>query len=272
MSEFLKEIKQVFLFFSILFLLGCQSEEVKQSISESDAEIASDSSAQSAADTTVKSFEREFPRLTSKNAEAFLRSYFKENSERKIKLTTRLGVLKFRLYDDTPVHSANFLMLVKREYFNDTEFTRVVENFVVQGGNNDKEQEDIKRLLIGSYELEPEFNQQHLHKKGALAMARRYEENPDKRSSGYNFYFVKGQKFTEPQLLAIERDNEMQIPEWKRQVYRTLGGAPHLDGEHTVFGEIYEGLDVLEKMSLVETDASDWPLKPLIMKMEVIED
>ena len=64
----------------------------------------------------------------------------------------------------------------------------------------------------------------------------------------------------------------MQIPEWKRQIYRSIGGAPHLDGEHTVFGEIYEGLDVLEKMSLEKTDASDWPMTPLIMKMEVIEE
>ena len=272
MSEFLWETKQYLLFFSILFLLGCQSEEAKQTISESDVNIAPDSAAQTTTDTITQTFEREFPRLTSKNAEAFLRSYFKENSERKIKLTTRLGVLKFRLYEDTPVHSANFLMLVKRDYFNDTEFTRVVKNFVVQGGNNDKEQEDIKRLLIGSYELDPEFIPEHIHKKGSLAMARRYEENPDKLSSGYNFYFVQGQKFTEPQLLAIERDNEMQIPEWKRRIYRTIGGAPHLDDEHTVFGEIYEGLDVLEKMSLVKTDASDWPMEPLVMKMEVIEE
>lgn len=268
----LAELNWSFLFFSLFFLLGCQSEEAKHAVSKVNAEDDIDSSAVVITDTTTQKFEREFPRLTSKNAEAFLRAYFKENPERKIKLTTRLGVIKFKLFEDTPVHSANFLMLVKRDYFNDTEFTRVVKNFVVQGGNNDKEQEDIKRLLIGSYELDPEFNPEHLHKKGALAMARRYEENPDKRSSAYNFYFVQGQKFTEPQLLAIERDNEMTIPEWKRQIYRTVGGAPHLDGEHTVFGEIYEGLDVLEKMSLVKTDASDWPLQPLIMKMEVIEE
>src|SRR5690606_39239583 len=144
MSRYLLELKWSFLFFSILFLFGCQSEESKHVVAENREEIIRDSSEFHLPDTTNENLKRECPRLTSKNAEDFLRSYFKENSERKIKLTTRLGVLKFRLFEDTPVHSANFLMLVKRNYFNDTEFTRVVKNFVVQGGNNDKQQEDLK--------------------------------------------------------------------------------------------------------------------------------
>jgi peptidyl-prolyl cis-trans isomerase B (cyclophilin B) len=210
--------------------------------------------------------------LNSDNAEAFLREYFKKNSERKIKLTTRLGEIKFRLYEDTPVHSANFLMLVKRDYFNNTEFTRVVENFVVQGGNNDKESEEIKRLLIGTYKLDPEFRKNHFHKRGALAMARSYKNNPEMKSSAYNFYFVQGQTYNEPQLLSIEREEDITIPANERQVYKTTGGTPHLDNKHTIFGEIYEGFDVLEAMSKVKTDGNQWPKKPLVMQAEVIEE
>ncbi len=212
-----------------------------------------------------------FNLLNQENYAAYLRDYFIENTERRFKLTTRIGTIKVRLYEDTPLHTANFIMLIKREYFNNTEFTRVAKNFVVQGGNNDNELEEIKRILIGSYEIEPELNEAHMHTKGVLAMARRYTENPDKLSSSYDFYFVQGQVFNEPQLLGIERENEIVIPEWKRKIYRDLGGAPHLDGEHTVFGEIYEGLDVLEKMSNVPTDESDWPLQPLIIEVELID-
>lgn len=260
----------VFLVFPILILHACSVEEPEQALSEKENAIATDTLETSPVDSSVTLSKREFPILSSENAVEFMLQYFEDNPERKIKLTTKMGVIKFRLFDDTPIHTANFLMLVKREYYNNTEFTRILKNFVVQGGNNDKEEEDIKRILIGRYELPPEIKPEHLHKKGALAMARRYTENPDKHSSAYNFYFVQGQTFNEPQFMAMERDNEIEIPEWKRKVYRTTGGAAHLDGEHTVFGEIYEGLDVLEKMSLVETDQSDWPLEPLVMQMEVI--
>jgi len=209
--------------------------------------------------------------LNQENHEGYLLNYFQENTNRKISLTTRMGTIKIRLFDETPLHTANFLMLTERDYFDNTEFTRVVENFVVQGGNNDKEEEEIKRLLIGNYEMEPEMKEQYLHKKGALAMARRYEENPEMLSSAYNFYIVHGQTFNEPQLLALERDHEMNIPSWKRDIYKTVGGAPHLDGKHTVFGQVYEGFDVLDKMAAVKTDKSDWPLKPLVMEVDIID-
>ena len=209
--------------------------------------------------------------LNQENHEAFLLNYFEENTNRNIALTTRMGTIKIKLFNDTPLHTANFLMLTDRDYFDNTEFTRVVKNFVVQGGNNDKEEEEIKRLLIGNYEMKPEMKEQHIHKKGALAMARRYEENPDMLSSAYNFYIVHGQTFNEPQLMALERDHEMNIPTWKRDIYKTTGGAPHLDGKHTVFGQVYEGFDVLDKMASVQTDQSDWPLKPLVMQVEIID-
>lgn len=210
--------------------------------------------------------------LNQKNHYEFLREYFKTNGNRKIKISTRFGEMKIELFNDTPIHTSNFLMMTEKKYFNNTEFTRVVKKFIVQGGNNDKEEEEIKRLLIGNYEMKPEFHEHHIHKKGALAMARRYEENEGKLSSAYNFYIVQGQTFNDPQLLAIERQHNMKIPDWKREIYETIGGAPHLDGEHTVFGQVYEGFDVLEKMSNVKTDKSDWPLEPIIMQIEVLDE
>ncbi|HKK37959.1 MAG TPA: peptidylprolyl isomerase [Cryomorphaceae bacterium] len=226
----------------------------------------------SAGQDSVAAVEREFPKLENANIESFLTEYFRENPERRVRVITRLGTLKVKLFDDTPLHTANFLMMAKRDYFTGTEFVRVAPNFVVQGGSNDSEVEKIKRLLIGSYTLPAEFKEERIHRRGALSMARSYEKNPDKRSSAYDFFFVQGQKFNEPQLLAIERDNEMVIPEWKREIYKTTGGAPHLDYQHTVFGEVYEGLDVLDRMATVETDGSEWPVEPLIMQVDVIDE
>lgn len=256
-----------FLLLFLLFLSACTTTPTEKN---TPTPIADSIPAQELTQPTPPPVEREFPILTPQNSEEFLLEYFKNNPERKIKLTTRLGVIKFRLFDDTPLHTANFLMLVKRNYFNNTEFTRIVKNFVVQGGNNEKEEEELKRLLIGSYELPPEIKPKHIHKRGALAMARRYTENEKKFSSAYDFYFVEGQVLNEPQLMALERDHNIVIPPKNRQIYQTIGGAPHLDGEHTVFGEIYEGLAILKKMSEVETDPSDWPLHPIVIEMEVI--
>jgi len=256
--------------FIILAFLGCESAsstkeeiepQVKPPVKEEVAKT--DSAAVS---------EREYPKLDSANIESFLSEYFRENPERRVRITTRVGTLKVKLYDDTPLHTANFLMMTKRNYYTGTEFIRVAPNFVVQGGNNESEIEKVKRILIGSYTLPPEFKENRIHKKGVIAMARDYENNPNKRSSPYYFYFVHGQKFNEPQLLAIERDSEIEIPNWKREVYETTGGAPHLDYEHTVFGEIYEGLDVLDKMAAVETDGGQWPITPLIMQVDVIDE
>ncbi|MCZ4409216.1 peptidylprolyl isomerase [Cryomorphaceae bacterium 1068] len=256
--------------FIILAFIAC---EPSQSTQEDDELKVKPSAKKVIAkkDSTI-AVEREYPKLDSANIESFLSEYFRENPERRVRVITRVGTLKVKLFDDTPLHTANFLMMTKRNYFTGTEFIRVAPNFVVQGGNNESEIEKVKRILIGSYTIPPEFKEERLHKKGALSMARDYENNPNKRSSPYYFFFVHGQKFNEPQLMAIERDSDMVIPQWKREIYKTIGGAPHLDNQHTVFGEIYEGLDVLDKMAAVDTDAGEWPITPLIMQIDIIDE
>lgn len=254
-----------------LLLTACGDPSPAPNTSPPKAEDTATANSTPAAPHSTTLPPREYPLLTDDNAVEFLKQYFKDHPERKIRVTTRLGTLKVKLFDDTPIHTSNFLMLVNRDYFDGTEFTRVVDDFIVQGGNNDSETEEIKRILIGSYELPPEIRPEHLHKKGALSAARRYEGNPDKMSAPYNYFFVDGRTFNEPQLLAMERDHDMDIPGWKRKIYKTIGGAPHLDGQHTVFGQVYEGLDVLERMAEVRTDGSDWPIEPLVVQMEVIE-
>jgi len=256
--------------FIVLCFIACESQDAP-----SGSEIKKSDSQETQLPEKLDSAiipEREFPMLDNANIERVLTEYLKENPERKVRVVTRLGTLKVELFDDTPLHTANFLMMTKRDYFTGTEFIRVVPNFVVQGGNNDSEVEELKRLLIGSFTLPPEFRENRIHRSGALSMARSYTGNPNKRSSPYNFFFVHGQTFNEPQLLSIERDEEMVIPEWKREIYRTTGGAPHLDNQHTVFGRIYEGMDVLDKMAQVETDKSNWPKVPLIMEVDVIDE
>ncbi len=259
-----------FIFLLLIFALtGCESGRPEDQANTETEKVAQPAPADT---SKAEPAEENFPYLNNENAEAFLREYAEKINSRKIALTTRYGTLKIRLFEDTPLHTANFLMMIERNYFTGTEFTRIVEDFVVQGGNSERESDEIKRLVIGNYLIPSEINDRHIHRKGALAMARRYENNPEKKSSAYDFYLVAGRTFNDAQLTALENQHEMTFPEWRRKVYRTAGGAPHLDGQHTVFGMVTEGFEVLERMAKTPTDESDWPLESLIMEMTVLDE
>ena len=155
-----------------------------------------------------------------------------------------------------------------RRYFDPAEFTRVVPDFVVQGGNSEEERPQQLRFLIGQHTLPAEFDPEHIHTRGALAMSRSYNDNPDKRSSGYDFYIVTGRKIGPQELGKVQRDRGVDYTTAQAQAYAKEGGAPHLDGEHTVFGRVVEGMEVVDKLAATPRDESDWPLTRLEVRMD----
>jgi len=199
----------------------------------------------------------------------------------KIKIETTLGDIVVRLYDATPIHRDNFVKLVKEGYYDGTLFHRVIKNFMIQGGNPNSKNVPADKPLGGAnpgYTLEPEFRKGLYHKRGALAAAREGDEtNPERRSSGSQFYIVWGRTFSPRQMeyLADKMKAERHGPEgWteeQQNIYATVGGSPHLDGQYTVFGEVEEGLSVVEKIQSTPTGPDDRPLENIEVKMTVIE-
>lgn len=186
--------------------------------------------------------EKPWDSLNKNNFEAFFKEFGKQNKEDKVVIKTKFGNIVIRLYQDTPIHKANFIFLTKIKYFNTTEFYRVAKGFVIQGGNSDEYEMIKKRMKYDNYLLKPEFRKNRKHKYGALAAAREWDDNPEKLSSPFQFYIV------------TKKD-----------------GAYHLDGEHTVFGEVIAGFKAMHKMEQVKVDPGQWPIKNVNMTVEIVE-
>ncbi len=180
--------------------------------------------------------------LNRRNTNAFLTEFGKQNKETLVLIKTDFGDIKIRLYEDVPIHRANFIFLTKIGYFNTTVFYRVAKNFVIQGGNSDEMYTQKERRKYGNYLLKPEFRKKRTHKYGAIAAARQWEHNPNKLSSPFEFYIVQ-----------------------KRN------GAHHLDNEHTVFGEVISGFDTMEKISRVKVGVDEWPVDDVKMKIKILD-
>ena len=202
----------------------------------------------------------------------------KKDRKRDVKLTTTQGVMVLRLSDSTPLHRDNFLKLVKTGYYDSTLFHRVIKNFMIQGGDpNSKNAVAGQALGNGgpTERIPAEFNPRLFHKRGTLAAAR--DNNPAKASSGSQFYIVHGKVFTDGGLDSTEtyRLEGRKIPKEQREVYKTLGGAPHLDQNYTVFGELVKGFEVLDAIAGTPTSkgaARDRPLSDCrILKAELIK-
>lgn len=211
------------------------------------------------------------PRLTAANCEGFLHDYFAENTARRVQISTAYGTIEVELFDDTPVHTANFLYLIERQYFTRTQIVRIVPDFVVQGGNSEEREEQERRFLIGDYTLPSEFQTAHCHFTGALAMSRSYTDNAAKRSSAYDFYIVAGGKVNGATLYTSAEKSGRVYTEAQRGRYLADGGSPHLDQEHTVFGRVIKGMNVVATLSRLDRDASDWPVEHLEIAMKAIE-
>jgi|688.fasta_scaffold210832_2 peptidyl-prolyl cis-trans isomerase B (cyclophilin B) len=180
--------------------------------------------------------------------------------EKSIKIETNYGVIILKLYDNTPLHTANLIKLCKEHYFDSTLFHRVIPSFVIQGGDPDsKHAGPEKQLGDGdlSYLVPAEINAVNYHKRGALGMAR--DNNPEKKSSACQFYIVVGKVVTEEQLNTISTKTNRVFSAEQRKVYTTLGGTPFLDGNYTVFGEVTKGMEVVDTIAQLARNAADRP-------------
>ena len=205
----------------------------------------------------------------------------KKDRKRDVLMQTTMGDMVIRLSDSTPLHRDNFLKLVKVGFYDSLLFHRVIKNFMIQGGDpNSKRAESGKPLGDGSlgYTVPAEFRKTLFHKKGALAAARMGDNiNPAKESSGSQFYIAQGKVFTDAGLDSVEtfRLNGRKIPAEQREVYKTIGGVPHLDQGYTVYGEVVKGLDVVDKIAAVQTSRGqdrDRPLQDVrIIKAKLIK-
>lgn len=187
-------------------------------------------------------------------------------------IVTDYGVMKVMLYNNTPKHRDNFIKLAKEGFYNDLLFHRVIKEFMIQGGDPDSKNAPPDRLLGQGgpgYDIDSEIESPHI--KGALAAARFSDDvNPERKSSGSQFFIVDGRTFSDAELNEIEQRFNIQFTEEQRQFYKEEGGAPFLDGQYTVFGQVVEGLDVIDKIAEVQTDNTNRPMRDIRMKIRIL--
>jgi len=179
--------------------------------------------------------------INNKNTVAFLEKYGALNPETQLVVKTRLGDIGLRLYEDTPLHRASFVFLAKVGYFDTTCFYRVVPDFIIQGGESERLDTQRYKARYMRYKIPPEFRDNRKHKYGAIALARDWVNNPGKKSTAFEFYIVQNRK-----------------------------GAHHLDGEHTVFGEVTYGFETIDRIVNLKAGSDEWPLEDVFMKIEVV--
>lgn len=193
----------------------------------------------------------------------------------KMVVSTEYGDMTFKLYNETPLHRDNFIKLIKKGYFNDLLFHRVIKGFMIQGGDPDS-RNAVPGKLLGEggpgYQINAEFVKNIYHKRGALAAAREGDRtNPERKSAGSQFYIVQGKVFTNDELDKLETSRNIKLNSEQREIYCTVGGTPHLDGKYTVFGEMISGWEVLDSIASVKTDGNDRPLKNFTMKIKILK-
>lgn len=187
--------------------------------------------------------EEAFKKLTDSTAMYFFQDYDKKHKENKVRITTDFGSFDILLYNETKFHRSNFIFLTKKKYFDGSQFYRIINDYIIQGGGSDEKITAKKRSKIGSYLLPVDKKQGFKHERGAISMPSSDINNPHKLASPYEFFIVQKK-----------------------------GGAHFLDGDYTVFGKVIKGMDVVDKIAAVETDDGDWPTKNVYIRtVEIIE-
>ena len=192
-----------------------------------------------------------------------------------VELETEKGTIIIELYEDTPLHRANFIELVEKAFYDGLLFHRVIDGFMIQGGDP-KSKNAKSGSALGSggpgFTIPNEIDAGHVHVKGALAAARTPDEvNPEKRSSGSQFFIVHGSKLNEKMLDSFEARNGMHYNPEQRADYLEYGGTPFLDGQYTVFGRVIEGFEVIDSIATMQKDPNDRPVEDVEMKIRFID-
>lgn len=200
-------------------------------------------------------------------------AYAKPPKNQYVRIKTSYGECIIRLYNETPGHRDNFIKLTKSGFYNGTLFHRVIQGFMIQGGDPKSKKTTAGEALgngdVG-YKIPAELKDSLFHKRGVLAAAR--DNNPEKASSGCQFYIVEGKRLTDAKMDSLEqtRLKGYKIPEWQREYYRTVGGTPQLDHGYTVYGEVVTGFDMVDLIADVKKDAKDRPLLDVPMTVELL--
>jgi peptidyl-prolyl cis-trans isomerase B (cyclophilin B) len=200
---------------------------------------------------------------------------YSQDKRQKVLISTDYGDITIELYNETPKHRDNFIKLAESGFYDGTLFHRVIKYFMIQGGDPASKNAAPGAMLGNGgpgYTIPAEINPKFYHKKGALSAARQGDQvNPTRASSGSQFYIVQGKPISESDLKIYEQRMNVKFSPEQIKTYTTIGGAYHLDGAYTVFGEVIEGLDVIDKIASVQKDSNDRPVKDIKMTVKVIK-
>ena len=199
--------------------------------------------------------------VTQQNLVEVLTKYGQENPENEVIIETSHGTMRLKLYEDTPLHRANFVKLIKEGFYDEATFYRIVYEFMIQGGDADKKLD---------YTIPAEFSSKYYHKKGALAMARVTENNPEMQSASTDFYIIHGGGYSAEDVELEAKNLGLTLTPEQKEAYQTVGGYMDLDQKYTVFGEVVEGFEVIDLIAKEKVFNEDKPLKKIPLKIRLV--
>lgn len=234
--------KICYVLIAVCTMLSC--EDTKTSTPSSDASQKTETQITTPKTEKKKEKKKEkYDLITNENVLDFMIAYGEENKEQRVRIVTDFGNIDLELYNETPYHRANFIMLAKRNYFEGTQFHRVVKDFIIQGGNSDGWNIAKKREQIGTYLLPPDTKKGFKHDRGVISMPSGDIDRAYKFASPFEFFIVQKE-----------------------------GGTHHLNKEYTAFGKVIAGMDVVDEIANQETDKGEWPKKEImIRRVEVLD-